>query len=117
MLRGDHEQCHRGQARLVEGSCVTATEQYLSGLQAVSELQQQVADLKVEKEQLLKAVTEQEHDAACLAEHVAQIVQLKHVLATMQQENADKASKVQQFPLEATAWETKNTVLTSSSYH
>lgn len=60
---------------------------------AVSELQQQVADLKVEKEQLLKAVTEQEHDAACLAEHVAQIVQLKHVLATMQQENADKASK------------------------
>ena len=64
------------------------------GSQAVSELQQQVADLKVEKEQLLKAVTEQQHDAACLAEHVAQIVELKHVLATMQQENAEKASMV-----------------------
>ena len=43
-------------------------------VQAVAELQQQVADLKLEKEQLLKAVTEQQHDAACLAEHVAQMV-------------------------------------------
>ena len=94
MLRGGCKERHQDQAMLVESSSVTATKQCLSGLQAVSELQQQVADLKVEKEQLLKAVTEQEHDAACLAEHVAQIVQLKHVLATMQQENADKASKV-----------------------
>ena len=60
-----------------------------SCLQAVSELQQQVADLKLEKEQLLKAVTEQQHDAACLAEHVAQIGQLKQVLASMQQHNAE----------------------------
>lgn len=59
----------------------------------MSELQQQVADLKVEKEQLLKAVTEQQHDAACLAEHVAQIVQLKHVLATMQQQSLEKVSQ------------------------
>ncbi|DBA72927.1 hypothetical protein WJX79_003759 [Trebouxia sp. C0005] len=56
---------------------------------AVSELQQQVADLKLEKEQLLKAVTEQQHDAACLAEHVAQIGQLKQVLANLQQHNAE----------------------------
>ncbi|DBA85969.1 TPA: hypothetical protein ACH3X1_005507 [Trebouxia sp. C0004] len=60
-----------------------------SCLQAVSELQHQVADLKLEKEQLLKAVTEQQHDAACLAEHVAQIGQLKQVLASMQQHNAE----------------------------
>ena len=60
-----------------------------SCLQAVSELQQQVADLKLEKEQLLKAVTEQQHDAACLAEHVAQIGQLKQVLASMQRHNAE----------------------------
>ena len=60
-----------------------------SCLQAVSELQQQVADLKLEKEQLLKAVTEQQHDAACLAEQVAQIGQLKQVLANMQQHNAE----------------------------
>ena len=58
-------------------------------MQAVSELQQQVADLKLEKEQLLKAVTEQQHDAACLAEHVAQIGQLKHVLANLQQHNTE----------------------------
>lgn len=57
--------------------------------QAVAELQQQVADLKLEKEQLLKAVTEQQHDAACLAEHVAQIGQLKQVLANLQQHNAE----------------------------
>jgi len=43
----------------------------------------------LEKEQLLKAVTEQQHDAACLAEHVAQIGQLKQVLASMQQHNAE----------------------------
>lgn len=58
-------------------------------MQAVAELQQQVADLKLEKEQLLKAVTEQQHDAACLAEHVAQIGQLKQVLANLQQHNAE----------------------------
>lgn len=55
----------------------------------MSELQQQVADLKLEKEQLLKAVTEQQHDAACLAEHVAQIGQLKQVLANLQHHNAE----------------------------
>lgn len=48
-----------------------------------------MADLKLEKEQLLKAVTEQQHDAACLAEHVAQIGQLKQVLANLQQHNAE----------------------------
>lgn len=58
-------------------------------VQAVAELQQQVADLKVEKQQLLTAVTEQQHDAACLAQHVAQIGQLKQVLANLQQHNAE----------------------------
>lgn len=48
-----------------------------------------MADLKLEKEQLLKAVTEQQHDAACLAEHVAQIGQLKQVLANLQHHNAE----------------------------
>lgn len=57
--------------------------------QGVAELQQQVAELKLERSQLLKAVTESQHDAACLAEHVRQIGQLKQVLANVQQENAE----------------------------
>lgn len=66
-------------------------------LQGVAELQQQVAELKLERSQLLKAVTESQHDAACLAEHVRQIGQLKQVLAAVQQENAElsKGNKVQ----------------------
>lgn len=65
-------------------------------LQGVAELQQQVAELKLERSQLLKAVTESQHDAACLAEHVRQIGQLKQVLASVQQENVQlsKGSKV-----------------------
>ena len=77
----------------VSGTCNkhlhSLMEDLLVMAQAVSELQQQVADLKLEKEQLLKAVTEQQHDAACLAEHVAQIGQLKQVLASMQHHNAE----------------------------
>ena len=66
-------------------------------LQGVAELQQQVAELKLERSQLLKAVTESQHDAACLAEHVRQIGQLKQVLAAVQQENSEltKDHKVQ----------------------
>lgn len=65
-------------------------------LQGVAELQQQVAELKLERSQLLKAVTESQHDAACLAEHVRQIGQLKQVLASVQQDNAElsKGTKV-----------------------
>lgn len=76
--------------------------EWLCCLQGVAELQQQVAGLKLERSQLLKAVTESQHDAACLAEHVRQIGQLKQVLASVQQENAElsKSGKVR---LQATA--------------
>lgn len=63
--------------------------EWLCCLQGVAELQQQVAELKLERSQLLKAVTESQHDAACLAEHVRQIGQLKQVLASVQQENTE----------------------------
>ena len=59
-------------------------------------LQHQVEELLVEKDQLLKVITEQQHDAATLQDELLQIAQLKRLIAVLQQQNKQLAKELQE---------------------
>ena len=59
-------------------------------------LQHQVEELLVEKDQLLKVITEQQHDAATLQDELLQIAQLKRLIVVLQQQNKQLAKELQE---------------------
>ena len=62
----------------------------------VAALQHQVEELLVEKDQLLKVITEQQHDAATLQDELLQITQLKCLISVLQQQNKQLARELQE---------------------
>ena len=62
----------------------------------VAALQHQVEQLLVEKDQLLKVITEQQHDAATLQDELLQITQLKSLITVLQQQNKQLAKELQE---------------------
>ena len=59
-------------------------------------LQHQVEELLVEKHQLLKVITEQQHNAATLQDEVLQITQLKRLIIVLQQQNKQLAAQLRE---------------------
>lgn len=59
-------------------------------------LQHQVEELLVEKHQLLKVITEQQHNAATLQDEVLQITQLKRLIIVLQQQNKQLAMQLRE---------------------
>ena len=59
-------------------------------------LQHQVEELLVEKDQLLKVITEHQHNAATLQDELLQITQLKRLIVVLQQQNKQLSKELQE---------------------